>query len=357
MKVPFVDLARIHEPLAEELTMLVKEILSSSSFILGRYVEQFENEFAAYVGAKHCVGCANGTDALELALEGLGIGVGDEVLLPVHSWISTASAIVRVGAIPVFIDTLLDEYTINPVLLEEAITPRTRAILPVHLYGRACRMNEIMSIARKHRLLVIEDCAQAHGAEYDGKKVGSFGDAACFSFYPSKNLGALGDGGCVVTSQSELAEKIRKLINCGQQGKNNIQIIGRNSRLDALQAGWLSIKLKHLDEWNRQRRNAADFYIKKLRNFAGIEHVVETMNTKHVYHVFAIKALNRQLVIKKLEAAEIGYGIHYPFMLSEIFNSNASFNIANQYAPQILSLPMFAGITEQEIEAVVEAML
>ncbi len=356
MKIPFVDLVRIHGPIRNELDLVVDTLLKSSAFIQGKYVQQFENEFAQYIGVKHCIGCANGTDAIELALEVLEIGQGDEVLLPVHSWVSTASAVVRVGAKPVFIDTLQEEYTINPALLEEAITPKTKAILPVHLYGHPCNMSEIMAIARKHKLLVIEDCAQAHGAEYDGKKVGSFGDAACFSFYPSKNLGALGDGGAIVTSSNKTAENLRLVINCGQQRKNDIKLVGRNSRLDALQAGFLSVKLKYLDKWNEQRRQTADFYFELLKENKTIHLPTQAKNTKHVYHLFVIKTKNRDFLINQLEQKGIGSGIHYPFLLSQIFPSSKIFPSGIGYNQQILSLPMFAGLTLSEIENIANSI-
>lgn len=356
MKVPFVDLSRIHDPIRQELIAVMDNLISNSAFIQGKYVEQFENEFASYLGMKHCVGCANGTDALELALEGLGIGDGDEVLVPVHSWASTASAVVRVGAKPVLVDTQQENFNVNPDLMESCVTSATKAIIPVHLYGYPCRMGEIMGIARKHKLLVIEDCAQAHGAEYAGKKVGTFGDAACFSFYPAKNLGALGDGGAIVTNDSDLLEKLRMLINCGQKNKNQIKVIGRNSRLDALQAGILSVKLKHLDTWNEQRRQAAAYYFEILKNIEQIEIPIEAKNAKHVYHLFVIKVSNRQFLTKHLDAMNVGYGIHYPFLLNEIFSASSDFIGARSYADRIISLPMFAGITQTEIEFVVNTV-
>ena len=352
MKVPFVDLNRIHEPIRHEINSAVNEVLSGSSFILGKYVERFESEFANYIGTKHCIGCANGTDALELALEALGIGAGDEVIVPVHSWVSTASAVVRAGAVPVPVDTLNDQFTINPSLIQAAITSKTKAIVPVHLYGHACRMDEIMELAQKNNLLVIEDCAQAHGAEYNGKRVGSFGNAACFSFYPSKNLGALGDGGCITTNDFALAEKVKALGNCGQKVKNKISYVGRNSRLDELQAAVLSVKLKYLDSWNEKRRTAANFYSERLKDVSDIKLPVEIEGAKHVFHLYVIKVENRDSLASVFNLQGIDFGVHYPFMLNEIFPSSDSFPVAGKYVSQIFSLPMFAGITEEELKIV-----
>jgi len=356
MKVPFVDLQRIHEPLKHEIDAVVNEVLNSSSFILGKHVEQLESEFANYIGTKYCVGCANGTDALELALEALGIGTGDEVIVPVHTWVSTASAVARLGAVPVPVDTLNEEYTINPALIQAAITSKTKAIIPVHLYGHPCRMKEIMELAQKNNLLVIEDCAQAHGAEYKGKRVGSFGNAACFSFYPSKNLGALGDGGCITTNDGVLAQKIKAIGNCGQATKNKISYVGRNSRLDELQAAVLSVKLKYLDGWNEQRRAAAKIYTEQLNNIYGIQLPVETEGAKHVYHLYVIRAERREALAEFFTQQQIGFGIHYPFMLNEVVPSSNSFPVAGRYAPQIFSLPMFAGITTAEVKVVAETL-
>ncbi len=352
MKVPFVDLNRIHEPIKNEINSAVNAVLYSSSFVLGKQVEKFELEFADYIGTKHCIGCANGTDALELALEALGVSKDDEVIVPVHSWVSTASAVVRVGAVPVPVDTLMDEYTINPALIKAAITPKTKAIIPVHLYGHPCRMKEIMDIAQSNNLWVIEDCAQAHGAEYKGKKIGSFGHAACFSFYPSKNLGALGDGGAITTNDFALSEKISALANCGQATKNNISYVGRNSRLDTIQAAVLSIKLKYLDLWNEQRREAAFFYSSQLKNFTEIVLPVEAAEVKHVYHLYVIQTKNREALSEFFTQRQIGFGIHYPFMLHQIFTPFHSFGIAEQYAPKIFSIPMFAGINTAELNLV-----
>jgi len=355
-KIPFVDLLRIHQPIKAEIDAAIEGVIASSSYIGGKFVSQFENEFAAYLGVQHCVGCANGTDAIELALEALGIGAGDEVILPVHSWISTASAIARVGAIPVFADTEADTFCINANEIEAKITPYTKAILPVHLYGHPCDMDAINAIANRHKLLVIEDCAQAHGATYKERKVGSFGDAACFSFYPSKNLGALGDAGAVVTNNSDVAQAIRELINCGQKEKNNILRIARNSRLDSLQAAVLSVKLKHLDAWNESRIASAVQLTAQLKNVEGIELPVQRDYAKHVYHLYVIKCDERNTVRQKLEQHNIEWGCHYPFLLNESFGDTSTYKNAEGYIDKIVSLPLFAAMKEEEITRIVAAL-
>jgi len=355
-KIPFVDLLRIHQPIQAEIDSAIQSVITVSSYIGGKFVTQFENDFAAYLGVQHCVGCANGTDAIELALEALGIGKGDEVILPVHSWISTASGIARVGAIPVFVDTEADTFCINTNDIEAKITPHTKAILPVHLYGHPCDMDTIISIAKQHNLLVIEDCAQAHGATYKGRKVGTFGDAACFSFYPSKNLGALGDAGAVVTNKADVAQAIRELINCGQREKNNIVRIARNSRLDGLQAAVLSVKLKHLDEWNKSRKASAEKLTAELKGISGIELPVQRDNAAHVYHLYVIKCADRNVVREKLSNKSIDWGCHYPFLLNESFGDTSNYKNAQSYIDKIVSLPLFAAMKEEEISRIVAAL-
>lgn len=355
-KIPFVDLLRIHQPIQAEIDAAIRSVITGSSYIGGKFVTQFENDFATYLGAQNCVGCANGTDAIELALEALGIGKGDEVILPVHSWISTASAIARVGAIPVFVDTEADTFCINANEVEAKITPHTKAILPVHLYGHPCDMDAIDAIAKRHNLLVIEDCAQTHGATYKGRKVGTFGDAACFSFYPSKNLGALGDAGAVVTNKADVAQAIRELINCGQREKNNIVRIARNSRLDGLQAAVLSVKLKHLDEWNESRIASAETLTAELKGISGIDLPIQRDEAAHVFHLYVIKCADRETVRKKLSNQNIDWGCHYPFLLNEAFADPTSYKNAQGYIDTIVSLPLFAAIKEEEIARIGAAL-
>jgi len=355
-KLPFVDLQRIHQPIQKEIDIAIQSVIADSSFISGKFVTQFEDDFAAYLGAHHCIGCGNGTDAIELALEALEIGKGDEVILPVHSWISTASAVVRVGATPVFVDTRADTFCINADEIESKITSNTKAILPVHLYGHPCDMDAITTIAKRRNLLIIEDCAQAHGAMYKGQKVGTFGDAACFSFYPSKNLGALGDGGAVVTNNSATVQTIRELINCGQKEKNNIVRIARNSRLDGLQAAVLNVKLKYLDKWNASRINAAQQLNNGLKSIEGIQTPTQQNHVTHVYHLYVIKCTNKTVVQQQLESKNIDWGCHYPFLLNKAIKDNFQYENAEGYIEQIVSLPLYAEMKNEEIERIISAL-
>ena len=352
MPVPFVDLAAIHDPIIGEINGAIAGVLSRNQYLLNNDVERFEEAFAQYIGRDYAVGCANGTDALELAIEVLDLGPEDEVIVPVHSWISTASAVIRAGAKVVFADTLYDEYTIDPADLERAITPRTKAIIAVHLYGHPCRMDAILSIAQKYKLVVIEDCAQAHGAMYQGKKVGSFGLMSCFSFYPSKNIGALGDAGAVLTDDKDLTDRIRAIANCGQIKKNSIAYIGRNSRMDAMQAAVLNVKLRYLDEWNESRREMASFY-GEILNPDDFELPVEAKDSRHVYHLYVVKTKHRQDWIKKLDRHQIGWAIHYPYLMNQVdgLKDGKTHKNAYQYQDRILSLPMYPGMGIENMES------
>src|SRR5712675_788739 len=264
MQIPLVDLKAQYAAIKSEIDQAISQVLADTAFIAGKYAKIFEQEFASYAGLKHCIGCGNGTDALELALGALGIGPGDEVLVPALTWVSTAICTLPVGAKPVFVDMLPTLYTMDPSKIEAKITSRTKAIIPVHLYGLPAQMDEIMAIARKHKLRVIEDCAQAHGATYKGRKVGTFGDIACFSFYPGKNLGAYGDAGALCTNDDGLAIKARKIANYGGLARHEHEFAGRNSRLDGIQGAILSVKLKHLEKWTRDRQQHAAAYSKSL---------------------------------------------------------------------------------------------
>ena len=256
-----VDLKALYLELKEEIDKAVSDCIAESNFIKGKIVSQFENAFSKYLGLNYCVGCGNGTDALELILKSLNIGIGDEVIVPALTWIATAEAVNNVGAEPIFVDINQDNYTIDVSKIEEKITSKTKAIIPVHLYGCPADMNEIIRIAKEYELFIVEDCAQAHGAEYSGKKVGTFGIAAAFSFFPSKNLGAFGDGGAVVTNNEELANKVRMISNHGQlQTRHLHAVIGRNSRLDSIQASVLNVKLPYLDKWNTNRIKVSQLY-------------------------------------------------------------------------------------------------
>lgn len=358
MAVPFVDINAIHEPIAAEINGAISSVLKSNNFIRSEVVERFEQNFANYIGVNYAVGCANGTDAIELAIEALHLKPGDEVIVPIHSWISTASAVYRAGAKVVFADTLAEEYTIDPQSILSKITEKTKAIIVVHLYGCPCRMDDIMRIADAHHLIVIEDCAQAHGALYKGQKVGSFGLMSCFSFYPSKNLGAIGDGGAVVSNRLELIEEIRMIAHCGQASKNSISYVGRNSRLDAIHAAILDVKLKYLDTWNNSRIALAKRYFKALSNTSLVP-PFSGNDIHHVYHLFVVKTSEREAVIHKFVEHNIGYAIHYPFLLNETeeLRDGEVYPNANGYKEQIISLPMYANMDEQKQKKVEEVLL
>ena len=355
MSVPFVDLKTQYLSIKEEIDEAISNILNTTQFIGGQIKTDFENSFAEYIGVDHCVSCGNGTDSLELAMQALGIGKGDEVIVPAHTWISSAETVNNVGAEPVFVDILSDEYTIDPRLIEAKISSRTKAIMPVHMYGLPARMTEIMDIASKHRLKIIEDCAQAHGASIKGKTVGTFGDAASFSFYPGKNLGAYGDAGAVITNNQVLADDIRRLANHGQLAKHDHKIIGRNSRLDTLQAAVLSVKLHHVEDWTEQRIANAAKYSSLLKT---VKTPIVPEGYRHVYHLYVIQLGNRDTLMSKLKAQGIGCAIHYPTALPFVEaykykgHVEKDFPIASQVTSQILSLPMYAELVEDDIENV-----
>ncbi len=353
MSIPFVDLKAQYLSIKDEMDETIAHVLNSTQFIGGQIVKDFELSFAEYIGIDHCVSCANGTDSLELALQALGIGDGDEVLVPAVTWISTSEAVNNVGAEPIFIDILNDEFTIDPELIEERITSKTKAIIPVHLYGLPARMPEILEIANKYKLKVIEDCAQAHGASIEGKNIGTFGDVASFSFYPGKNLGAYGDAGAVVTKNQEVAENIRQLANHGQLSKHDHKIIGRNSRLDTLQAAVLSVKLRHIENWTKQRIAIADRYKELLET---VQNPVTPEGYRHVYHLYVIQSEKRDELMKKMKSEGIGCAIHYPtalpFVEAYSYKNHCQndFPVATKVTSKILSLPMYAELGKMEIE-------
>ncbi|MCS7014325.1 MAG: DegT/DnrJ/EryC1/StrS family aminotransferase [Chloroherpetonaceae bacterium] len=357
MKIPFVDLKAQYQSIKSEIDSAIANVISETAFISGKYAKAFEEEFAAYIGIKHCISCANGTDSIEILLKAMGIGHGDEVIVPANSWISTSEAVTTVGATPVFVDILPDYYTIDPSKIEEKITPRTKVIIPVHLYGLPAEMDEIMAIARKYGLRVLEDCAQSHGATYKGKMTGTFGDCASFSFYPGKNLGAYGDAGAMVTNDDEIARIARLIANHGQPRKNEHEIEGRNSRLDGIQAAVLSVKLRHLENWTEARRRNANLYRKYLSG----THVVlpkEPEYSRHVYHLFVVRVTNREKIIDTLRAEGIETGIHYPTPLpllkayQRFGHKPEDFPVASSQMGKILSLPMYPELTEEMIEFV-----
>jgi dTDP-4-amino-4,6-dideoxygalactose transaminase len=358
MKIPFVDLHVQYLRIKADIDKAIAQTILNSSYIGGAAVKQFEEEFAAWLGLKHVVSCANGTDSLEIILKAWGIGKGDEVIVPAHSWISTSEAVGNVGATPVFVDVEADYFTIDVSLVEKAVTPNTKAIIPVHLYGHPADMPAIMEIAERNKLKVLEDCAQSHGATIGGKKTGTFGHAASFSFYPGKNLGAYGDAGCMATNDEALAETIRMIANHGQKGKHNHLLEGRNSRLDGLQAAILAAKLRHLDKWTEERIGHAAQYTTLLRNKQVKTSVVKE-GYRHVYHLYVIKTKHRERLTLLLKDKGVETAIHYPTALPLLpcyANRGyrpADFPAAFANQSQILSLPMFAELTPAQIEKVV----
>lgn len=354
MNIPFIDLKKQYNSIKNEVDEAIVRCLDNSSFVGGQPVRQFEDEFAQFLGVGHCVGCANGTDAIELALQSMGIGANDEVIVPALSWISTSGAVSSTGAVPVFVDIHPEYYTIDVEKIEEKITSRTKAIMPVHLYGLPANMDDILLLAKRFDLKVIEDCAQAHGAEYRARKVGTLGDIATFSFYPGKNLGAFGDAGAVVTNNRELAERIRMLANHGQLKKHDHLIEGRNSRLDSVQAAILSVKLKYLNKWNEQRVNNAEIYMKGLKSSNVITPVVPD-ESKHVFHVLSIQVNNRNSIMKILKNKGIEVSSHYPIALpflkpyENIGFTSDNFPVAYEFTQKQMSLPMYPELSENEI--------
>lgn len=359
MKIPFVTFKPLEKELDSELRNAFERVYKRSWYIEGIEDENFEKIFAEYCNSKYCVGVGNGLDALYLALRALGIKEGDEVLVPSNTYIATALAVTYAGATPVFVEPDIKTFNVNPERIENAITDKTRAIMPVHLYGQACDMDQIMDIAKRHNLYVIEDCAQAHGATYKGKVVGSFGDAAGFSFYPGKNLGALGDAGAAVTNNEEVARKIRALGNYGSDYKYHHIMQGNNSRLDELQAAFLAAKLAHLGRINKERRKIADKYLNGIHNDAVILPYVPEY-AEPVWHIFGIRCKRRDELEKYLNDAGIGTNKHYPIPmhLQECYKNlgfkRGDFPISEEISATELSIPMYYGMTDEEIQYVID---
>jgi dTDP-4-amino-4,6-dideoxygalactose transaminase len=343
MKVPFLDLKAQYESIKDEVAAAIQKVLDKTAFACGPFVSQFEKEFAAFCKTQYCIGVGSGTEALWLALIGLDVGPGDEVITVPNTFIATAEAISYCGAKPVFVDVEEDTYNMNPHLLEAAITRKTKAIIPVHLFGQAADMAPILEIARKHKLLVIEDASQAPGAEYKGRMAGSIGDAGCFSFYPGKNLGAYGEAGAVV------------LRDHGQAKKYYHDLVGWNARMDGLQGSILSVKLKYLNGWNELRRGNARRYNELLRTIDGVVIPVESPDCKHVYHIYAIRVLHRDSLISALAEKDIQCGIHYPMPLymQDAYKAMdlgaGSFPVAEKVASEVVSLPMFPELSSDQI--------
>jgi dTDP-4-amino-4,6-dideoxygalactose transaminase len=362
MEVPFLDLKKQYASISGDITRAMGQVIEQTAFAGGSFVARFEEEFAEYCQCQESIGVGSGTEALWLVLAALGIGTGDEVITVPNTFIATAEAISNCGAQPVFVDVDPTTYTLNPELLEAAITPRTKAIIPVHLYGQVADMDRLMDIATAHGLQVIEDACQAHGAEYKGRKAGSMGIAGCFSFYPGKNLGAYGDAGGIVTNDAGLATKLRSLRDHGQSRKYHHDYIGWNSRMDGLQAAILSVKLKHLSSWNESRRQHAAAYGRKLAGLQGIRLPEEADFAKHIYHVYAIHVQERARLMAALSAKGIQSAIHYPVPvhLQRAYQSlglkRGLFPVAEKHADEQLSLPMFPELSEPQIDAVVETL-
>lgn len=361
MKIPFASFRPMERELEGELRTAFDRVFSRSWYIEGAEDEAFEKAFAGFCDTEYCIGVGNGLDALMLALKALNIGEGDEVIVPSHTYIATALAATYVGAKPVFVEPDIRTFNIDPKRIEAAITEKTKAILPVHLYGQACDMDPIMEIAQKHGLKVVEDCAQAHGATYKGRRVGTFGDVAGFSFYPGKNLGAMGDAGAVVTNDEELAGKVRALGNYGSDYKYHHIYKGNNSRLDELQAAILSAKLPLLEKMNAERRRIADRYLAEIKNEAIILPTVPDYAVP-VWHIFAIRCSERDRLENWLHEKGIGTNKHYPIPmhLQECYRElgfvKGDFPIAEEISATELSIPMYYGMTEDEIDCVIDAI-
>ena len=344
----------------EEFEKKALEVLRSGWYVLGKEVEQFEKEFAAYTGSAHCVGLASGLDALWLAFKVLGIGEGDEVLVPANTYIASVMGITINGATPVFVEP--DEfYNIDTNALEQHLTDKTKAVLVVHLYGQASKMDDIVSFCKRHDLRLVEDCAQSHGACYEGKMTGTFGDIGCFSFYPSKNLGGFGDGGAIVTDNAKIAEDMRMYRNYGSRKRYYNEIVGANSRLDELQAGLLRVRLQHMEELTQERKQLAERYTKELHNPKLLLPQVRD-NADSVWHQYVIRCKDRADLIAYLEERDIGTIIHYPIPphLSEAYEylgkKRGDYPITEEYADTVLSIPMYNGMTEEEQDMVIAAL-
>jgi dTDP-4-amino-4,6-dideoxygalactose transaminase len=361
-KIPLVGLLEQYRTIKPEIDEAMARVVENSAFIGGEEVRLFESEFAAYCEAKACVGVGNGTDALYLTLKCLGIGPGDEVITVAHTFIATSEAISMTGARPVFIDIKKDTMLMDPALLEAAITARTKAIVPVHLYGQPCEMDAIMDIAARHGLKVVEDAAQAHGARWRGRRVGSIGDAACFSFYPGKNLGAFGDAGAVVSNDQDLIERVRMSANHGRLEKYTHQMEGVNSRLDGLQAAILRVKLRHLDDWNESRRRHAAFYLDSLSG-SDMQTPAIHPDAVPVWHLFVVRVSDREAFQQRLKTEGIATGIHYPVPLhlqpayEHARILRGTLPATEEVSAEVVSLPMYPELTLEQLEAIANAVM
>lgn len=362
MKVPFLDLQATYQELSSKLDESYHRVMSSGWYILGNEVEEFERQFASYCNSTGCVAVSNGLNALALILKGYGIGHGDEVIVPAHTFVATWMAVSHVGAVPVPVDVCDDDFNMNPALIEEAITERTKAVMPVHLYGQVADMAPICIIARKFGLKVIEDAAQAHGGKYYDSNAGELGDAAAFSFYPGKNLGSFGDGGAVVTSDHELTEHIRLLRNYGSRRKYDHEVMGYNERMDEVQAAFLNVKLKWLDDWNGRRKQIAQCYLDAFSGISGVVLPQVMPEREHVWHLFVIRHCDREGFRMRLDQLGVETLIHYPVppysagVYQHLKYEAQSFPVAEQISHSVISLPIGPHMQEKQINAVIAAV-
>lgn len=361
-KIPFLDLAAHHAPLRAEFDAAIGEVIDQGAFAGGPVVEQFETEFASFCDSRYAIGLGSGTEALWFALLACGVGPGDEVITVPSTFMATAEAITYTGATPVFVDIDESSYTMDAAQLPGALTPRTKAIIPVHLFGQAADMDPILSFGRTHDLSVIEDAAQAHGTRYQGRRVGPLGDMGCFSFYPGKNLGAFGEAGAIVTNDEGLAEKIRILRDHGQVRKYHHAVVGWNGRMDGIQAAVLRIKLRHLDRNNQSRRDRARQYGEELIGLDEVLRPAEAGYGRHTYHIYAVRVRERDEMIRSLESQGIGCGIHYPIPvhLQDAYKSlgyeRGAFPVSERTSGEFVSLPMFPELTEDQVRRVASAI-
>ena len=362
MNVPFLDLFAQYQSIQSEVDAAIADTIRQSAFIKSAAVGAFEEEFADYLGASHVVSCGNGTDALEILLRVMGVGADDEVIVPALSWISTSEVVATAGAHPVFVDIDPQSYTLDVSQVEAKITERTKAIIPVHLYGHPVDMPALMEVANRHNLKVIEDCAQAHGAEVQGKRIGTWGHAAAFSFFPTKNLGAMGDAGAMVIGDEGLAREVRMIAHHGQANRHRHQVHGRNSRMDGLQAAVLSVKLPHLEQWTKQRISHASRYRQQLADVGEIALPRAPADRRHVFHLYVIRTPRREVLKQHLAEQQIDSLIHYPLALpfqpcyAPLGHQPADFPVVSQYQDEILSLPMYPEMTNEAIDFVAYAI-
>ncbi len=362
MNLQMVDLVAQYRKIKQEVDEAIHRVLDSGQFVLGKEVGEFESAVARYLGVQHAIGCASGTDALQVAMMALGIGPGDEILTTPFTFVATTETIVLLGAKPVYVDIELGAYNIDPSKIEAAITKRTKAIIPVHLYGHPCDMDPIMNLAERRGISVIEDSAQAMGAEYKGRRVSGIGTVGCISFFPSKNLGAFGDAGMVVTNDAALAEKVRMIIVHGSRVRYKHEVIGVNSRLDTLQAAILNVKLKYLDEWHEARRRATRTYNKLLAS-ADVVRPHEAPFARHIYHQYTLRVKNRDAVAAHLAQHKIPHAIYYPIPLhlqtafQNVGRPKGTFPIAEKASDEVLSLPMHTELTDEQQKYIVSELL